>query len=74
VGKPTWEVVEYPDIVVEPGETTWQVTNAVGKMRITGEVQSLFDGSVTPLDETVDAVINISITIRSDGNLAIVLS
>lgn len=74
VGKPTWEVVEYPVIVVEPGETTWQVTNAVGKMRITGEVQSLFDGSVTPLDETVDAVINISITIRSDGNLAIVLS
>lgn len=74
VGEPSWEVVEYPVIDVQPGETTWQVTNAVGKMRITGEVQSLFDGSITPLDQTVDAVINISITIRSDGNLAIVLT
>lgn len=74
VGEPSWEVVEYPVIDVQPGETTWQVTNAVGKMRITGEVQSLYDGSITPLDQTVDAVINISITIRSDGNLAIVLT
>jgi hypothetical protein len=74
VGEPKWEVADYPVIEVVPGETTWAVNNAVGKMRITGEVQSLFDGSISPLDEIVEAVFNISITIRPDGNLAIVLS
>lgn len=74
VGEPTWEVVDYPVIDVQPGESTWQAKDAVGTMRITGEVQSLYDGSITPLDETVNTVLNISITIRADGNLAIVLN
>lgn len=74
VGEPTWEVVDYPVIDVQPGEGAWQVKDAVGTMRITGEVQSLYDGTITPLDETVQAVFNISITIRADGNLAIVLN
>lgn len=74
VGEPTWEVAEYPVIKVVPGETTWAVRDAVGKLRITGEVQSLYDGAITPLDEIVDAVFNINISIRADGNLAIVLS
>lgn len=74
VGEPTWEVSEYPVISVVPGESTWAVKNAVGKLRITGEVQSLYDGSISPLDEIVDAVFNINISIRADGNLAIVLS
>jgi hypothetical protein len=67
-------VAEYPAIKVVPGETTWAVRDAVGKLRITGEVQSLYDGTISPLDEIVDAVFNINISIRSDGNLAIVLS
>lgn len=74
VGEPTWEVVDYPVIDVQPGEGTWQVKDAVGTMRITGEMQSLYDGTIAPLDETVQAVFNISITIRADGNLAIVLN
>lgn len=74
VGEPSWEVAEYPAIKVVPGETTWAVRDAVGKLRITGEVQSLYDGTISPLDEIVDAVFNINISIRSDGNLAIVLS
>ncbi|MEY2699022.1 MAG: hypothetical protein RL720_978, partial [Actinomycetota bacterium] len=74
VGEPQWEVADYPVITVVPGETTWAVKDAVGKLRITGEVQSLYDGSISALDEIVDAVFNINISIRSDGNLAIVLS
>ncbi len=74
VGVPTWEVVEYPTITIQPGESTWQVVDAVGKVRITGEVQSLYDGSITPLDEVVDAVFSITITIRADGSLGIVLN
>ena len=74
VGEPSWEVAEYPTIDVVPGESAWAVNNAVAKLRITGEVQSLYDGTISPLDEIVDAVFNITITIRSDGSLAIVLS
>jgi hypothetical protein len=74
VGEPDWEVVDYPVIEVKPGESAWKVTNAVGKIRITGEVQSLFNGTITAIDEIVDAVFNITITIRPEGDLAIVLS
>ena len=42
-------------------------------MRITGEVQSLYDGTISPLDEIVETVFSIRIVIRADGNLALTL-
>jgi hypothetical protein len=60
-------------VTVVPGETTWAVIDATGTMRITGEVQSLYDGTISPLDEIVETVFSIRIVIREDGNLALTL-
>jgi hypothetical protein len=71
VGEPAWSVVTYPVINVIPGETGWVVRTSVAQVELTGELQSLFDGSVTPLDEIVDAYFNLDITIQPDRSLLI---
>lgn len=73
VGEPAWSVLEYPVVSVVAGETGWVVRNAVAKVELTGELQSLYDGSVTPLDEIVDASFNLNITIQSDRSLLITI-
>lgn len=73
VGEPSWEIVTYPPITVEPVDGSWQVVNATGTVKVTGEVQSLYDGTVSPLAEDVPVVLNIIITITADGQLAIEL-
>ncbi|MDH6532062.1 hypothetical protein M2119_000299 [Aurantimicrobium minutum] len=73
VGEPSWEIVTYPPIAVEPRDGSWQVVNATGTVKVTGEVQSLYDGTISPLEEEVPVVLNILITITADGQLAIEL-
>jgi hypothetical protein len=73
IGDPTWEIDQLPVVTVVPGETTWAVIDARGTMRITGEVQSLYDGTISPLDEIVETVFSIRIVIRADGNLSLTL-
>ena len=71
VGEPTWSVLSYPVVQVVPGETGWVVRNAVAQVELRGELQSLFDGSITPLDDTIDAIFNLDITIKPDRSLLI---
>jgi hypothetical protein len=71
VGEPTWSVVTYPEVNVVPGETGWVARNAIAKVELKGEIQSLFDGSITPLDEIIDANFNLNITIQPDRGLLI---
>lgn len=73
VGDPTWSVLDYPVVSVVPGETGWVVRNAIAKVELTGELQSLYDGSVTPLDEIVEAPFNLNITIQPDRSLLITI-
>ncbi len=73
VGEPAWSVLDYPVVSVVPGETGWVVRNAVAKVELKGELQSLYDGSVTPLDEIVDAPFNLNITIQPDRSLLITI-
>jgi hypothetical protein len=73
VGEPSWEIVSYPPISVEPREGSWRVVDATGTVKVTGEVQSLYDGTISPLAQEVPVVLNIVITITADGQLAIEL-
>ena len=73
VGEPSWEIVTYPPITVVPLDGAWHVVEATGAVKVTGEVQSLYDGSISPLNEDVPVVLNILITITADGQLAIEL-
>jgi hypothetical protein len=71
VGEPTWSLVAYPEISIVAGDTGWVVRNAIATVELTGELQSLYDGTITPLDEIIDANINLDITIAPDGSLLI---
>lgn len=73
VGEPSWEIVTYPPITVVPLDGAWHVVDATGAVKVTGEVQSLYDGTISPLNEDVPVVLNILITITADGQLAIEL-
>ena len=71
VGEPAWSVLDYPVVSVVAGETGWVVRNAVAKVELTGQLQSLFDGSISPLDEIIQAPFNLNIAIQSDRSLLI---
>ena len=73
VGDPAWSVVTYPEVSVVPGDTGWVVRNAIAQVELTGELQSLFDGTITPLDEIVDAPFNLDIVIQPDRSLLITI-
>jgi len=73
VGDPAWAVVTYPEVSVVPGETGWVVRNAIAQVELTGELQSLYDGTIAPLDEIVAAPFNLDIVIQPDRSLLITI-
>jgi hypothetical protein len=68
VSTPEWSIVEYPDLSLEPGGAfgTWLVPPADGVAHLVVDVQSLFDGSVTTLDEDVPFAASYVVTIGAD--------
>jgi hypothetical protein len=73
---PEWRIVSYPDIEIQPGvgddgTFAWFVPPAQGVAHIRVDVVSLFDGSVSTLDEDVDYNVQYAITVREDGGLDI---
>lgn len=73
VGDPAWSVVTYPEVSVVPGETGWVVRDSMAQVELTGELQSLYDGTITPLDEIIDAPFNLDIVIQPDRSLLITI-
>lgn len=65
---PGWSIVEYPELSLEPGVTfgTWLVPPADGIAHLTVDVQSLFDGSISTLDEDVHFDASYVVTIGAD--------
>lgn len=68
VSTPEWSIVEYPEFTVEPGVEfgTWLVAGVDGVAHLTVDVQSLFDGSVSTLDEDVPFTATYLVTIEPD--------
>lgn len=68
VTPPKWSIVEYPDLSVEPGIDfgTWLVTGRDGVANLTVEVQLLFDGSITTLDDDIPFTATYLVTIGTD--------
>ncbi len=73
LGLPIWSIAEYPVVTLAPGETMFEMPDTVGQAHIVVDVQSLFDGEMTTRDENVQFAIGLSVTIQSDGALAIQL-
>jgi hypothetical protein len=68
VSTPEWSIVEYPELSLEPGPTfgTWLVPPTEGVAHLTVDVQSLFDGSISTLDEDVPFTASYLVTIEAD--------
>ena len=70
---PVWSMVEYPTAVVAPTETpgvwTTEPTHAIA--HVLAEVKSLFDGTVSSLDEDVPFSVGYRIVIAYDDTISV---
>ena len=57
LGDATWTMPTYPELTLTPGNESWLVTGQ-GTAHVTGQIQSLYDGTVTDVSE--DAPFGIS--------------
>jgi hypothetical protein len=70
---PVWSMVEYPVAVVAPTETpgVWTTEPAHAIAHVVAEVKSLFDGTVSSLDEDVPFSTGYRIAIAYDDTLSV---
>ncbi|MCU1445372.1 hypothetical protein [Cryobacterium sp.] len=70
---PAWSISQYPEVVLTGGESSFDMPATPGRVHIVVKVQSLYDGDLSTRDEDVPFEVGISVTIQSDGSLAIQL-
>ena len=70
---PTWSMVEYPTAVLKPGDTpgVWTTEPTHSIAHIVAEVKSLFDGTVSQLNEDVPFSTGYRITLGFDDSLSV---
>ncbi|ROS57988.1 hypothetical protein EDF38_2718 [Frigoribacterium sp. PhB160] len=70
-GTPTWSMVDYPQLVVEPSSTPgqWLVRDVPGTAHLVVEAQSLFDGVPYTIDEDVPFTVSYDMTISPDDQI-----
>lgn len=73
VTPPSWSIATFPVISIVAGDTPgeWLVDGGSGSARVTAQVQSLFDGTVSDLDETVGFTLVWAITVSSGDEVSI---
>lgn len=73
-GVPTWKMVQYPEVHLVPGTTSWTMSQAVGIVHLSVTVQSIFDGTVEHRESDEKFAVSLtSVVIRPDGSLDIVV-
>ena len=74
-GQPSWRIVRYPSVSVQPGADGWVMGRAGGVAHLSATVQSLFDGSVEARESDEPFVVSLSsVAIRPDGSLDLVVA
>ena len=73
VSDPVWTMITYPTVTLTPGETAFEMPPTEGVAHISVEVQSLFDGEFSQLEEDRPFMLALTATIRPDGSIAIQL-
>ncbi|MBG6238614.1 hypothetical protein IWX78_001586 [Mycetocola sp. CAN_C7] len=68
-GDPTWSIDDYPEVTIEAGTDAWEIPAVDGDAHLRVDVQSLFDGSITPYDDDVPFSLVGSIYVMSDGTV-----
>jgi hypothetical protein len=76
-GLPTWSITSYPVASIIPradpttGSAAWNVPDASGVARITVNVRSIFDGSVSARDEDVPFSVGYSVELRAGAMIVL---
>ena len=73
VSEPQWSIITVPVVTLTPGESSFDMPPTEGVAHISVEVQSLFDGEYSTLEEDRPFVLALSAEIKPDGNIAIQL-
>ncbi|MGR0318630.1 hypothetical protein [Agromyces sp. ZXT2-3] len=73
VGEPAWSILESPVVTLVPGETTFEMPPTPGLAHISVEVQSLFDGTFSTLEQDESFTLALDATVRPDGSISIQL-
>lgn len=73
VNDPVWSIVEYPTVTVKPGiqSSQWRMLPTAGTAHLVVDVQSLFDGSISTLDEDVPFSVAYTITIGANDAVTV---
>jgi hypothetical protein len=72
-GLPAWSMTSYPVVRIVPGNVpgTWSVPEAPAAAHLTVRVRSLFDGSLSTVNEDIPFSVGYLITFKPDGGLVI---
>jgi hypothetical protein len=73
VSEPVWSIVESPAVTLIPGETTFEMPPTPGLAHISVDVQSLFDGAFSTLEQDESFTLALDATVRPDGSISIQL-
>lgn len=70
---PSWSMVSYPSARLKPSATPgiWEVSPTSAVAHIVAEVKSLFDGSISPLNEDVPFTTGYRITLGPNDSLTV---
>jgi len=73
VTDPLWSMVTYPRVTIEPGtgDSQWRMPPTDATAHLVVDVKSLFDGSVSTLDEDVPFTVGYSISILPGNELVV---
>lgn len=73
VTSPTWSIVTYPEVSIIPGgePDQWRMSQASATAHLLVDVKSLFDGSISTLDEDVPFSVRATITLLPEDDLII---
>ena len=73
-GEPVWGVAAYPQIELRPGASGWEIIPASLTLTFDAEIQSLFDGSVTPVHEDIPLTISGSVILTASGDVSVLIN
>ena len=71
---PQWSIAQQPAVAVEPDGAGWRILPAEAVAHIAVNIRSLYDGSISSVEEDVPFIVTGSIDVRPDGTASIVVT
>lgn len=69
VGQPQWSMVQYPNVAITADASSWVIAESPGVAHVKVDVKSLFDGTVSTVDEDVPFRLKYTLKINPDNSV-----